>query len=214
MLQGVPFNALGLPEPGASGFCKELLRWPGMTPALLSFISQAPTWPHLPLCLGPALCLACWGGVLALASPSLDSERPLSTLGYIHGREAPHTCSCPGRDTPMPSGPQEPGKEGAVGPVLLVDSAVLSRGAALGDHPSQPPGGTDGLLINLLSFKIFWLHCTRLLGSEITEQGPNLCPLLWKYGALTTGLPGESQGLMVLGLQVGQAGIDVVSKTL
>lgn len=210
MLQGVPFNALRLPEPGASWFCKELLRWTGMTPALLSFNSQTPTWPHLPLCLGPALCLACWGGVLALASPPLDAGTTPQHLGpHTWTGSATHLLLLrPGHpNAKWAAGAQQGGSSRACAP----GGFLCALPGCCPRRPSQPPGGTDGLLINLLIFKIFWLHCTRLVGSEITDRGPNLCPLMCKYGVLTTGLPGESQGLMVLGLQ---AGIDVVSKTL
>ena len=43
-------------------------------------------------------------------------------------------------------------------------------------------------LILLLLFR----HTERHVGSYFPDQGKNLCPLQWKYGILTTGLPQKS----------------------
>ena len=37
-------------------------------------------------------------------------------------------------------------------------------------------------------------HSTWLVGSWFPDQGSNPCPLQWKRGVLTTGLPGKSVG--------------------
>ena len=41
--------------------------------------------------------------------------------------------------------------------------------------------------------KIFFFfgHAMQHAGSSFPDQGSNLCPLQWKHGVLTTGLPGK-----------------------
>ena len=41
-------------------------------------------------------------------------------------------------------------------------------------------------------FFFFFCHIVRLVGSYFPAQGSNPCPLPWKLGVLTTGLPGKS----------------------
>ena len=41
-------------------------------------------------------------------------------------------------------------------------------------------------------FKQFFFLAAWHIGSKFPDQGSNLCPLQWKCGALTTGLPGMS----------------------
>ena len=51
----------------------------------------------------------------------------------------------------------------------------------------------------LLFYFIYFFGCTvRLVGSWFPDQGSNPCPPQWKHRVLTTGLPGNSQGIIII----------------
>ena len=48
---------------------------------------------------------------------------------------------------------------------------------------------------------IIFIHTSRLVGSQFSDQGLTLYPLRWKLGVLTTGLPGKSPIVLFLSVQ-------------
>ena len=52
--------------------------------------------------------------------------------------------------------------------------------------------------INVPPFYLIFGHATLHTGSWFPDHRPNLCPLQWKLGALTTGPPGKSHKCSIL----------------
>ena len=65
--------------------------------------------------------------------------------------------------------------------------------------------GQDFSTIKVPSFLFFFGHIAQHVGSSLPNQGLNLCLLQWKWGVLTTGPLGKSQGpfLILLHIQLG-----------
>ena len=63
------------------------------------------------------------------------------------------------------------------------------------DHPVMPEA-TQTLSFSVMrdnKLPFFFFGCTaQHVGSQFPDQGSNPCPLQWKCGVLTTGLPGNS----------------------